>query len=305
MPPRATPGTENWTYGAEHEWADWPLATRLPALYGRDVRDITIVNSNGVANDPTGRLYGFGGEINTPPTDSPEGQVACLSELKSLLPGATVNHRSNLHVHVRSPGLRGDLALLKQVQAYIHANMRRVLAVIQPLPRPSAVEHSPDSEELQGALRRWRRRRVSHQTLLTPARLQRQLSASTAEEFFRLEPPWSKDGKPLFVCQPRLCVSLRQLLDTDTVEFRHFAGTLDEAEMQACVDWCRDFLLAALQNSSVEKLLARYDGRRFPVFPPYVHWREMRYRATVHDGTVPRKQIAANIAAILRGDFKP
>jgi hypothetical protein len=290
------------TYGAEHEWGDFPLDTPLPPGYGRDRKDITIVNSNGIANDPSGKLYRFGGEINTPPTSTPKGQVECLRELKKLLPNATINHRSNLHIHIRLPGLRDDLKMLKRVQKYIHNNMRSAFPIIEPLPRP---KYCSTPEELQGALRRWRRRRVSHQTLLTHGRLSKQLEARSPEEFFRREVPQSKSGKPLWACQPRLCVSLRQLLETDTVEFRHFPGTLDEAELLNCIIWCHQFLIYAVDGMAFDPLLHWAGGVNFPQFPPYVHWREVRYRATVHDGTLSKAEIARNIKAIEDGVFEP
>lgn len=291
------------TFGAEHEWADWPLSTQLPNGYGRDTDDITIVNSNGIANDPSGKFYGYGGEINTPPTYNIQGQTDCLKELKLLLPTATINYRSNLHLHIRIPGLKEDLPTLKHLQKYIHQNMRKVLAVIQPLPKPDKKQW-PDPEELAGATRRWRRRRVSHQTLLTPSRLEKQLSATTVEEFFRLEPPHDKNGKPQWQCQPRLCVNLRQLLETDTIEFRHFAGTMDEERFRIAFNWCLAFIEQALENKPIEPLLASYSNFEFPKFPEYSHWMEKRYRATVHDGTVPKDKIKENINKILEGTFE-
>lgn len=299
-----TVSMRGWTYGAEHEWADWPLSTELPAGYGRDTRDVTMVNSNGIANDPTGKLYGYGGEINTPPTSSIQGQVDCLSELKELLPTARVNYRSNLHIHIRAPGLGGDLVGLKRVQTYIHANMPRALMQIEPLPRPSLLDKMSDSEEHQGALRRWRRRRVSHQTLLTKERLKRQLAARTVDEFYNLEVPQSKDGRPLWHCQPRLCVNLRQHKETDTVEFRHFPGTLDERELNVCLEWCHHFLRAALGGVPIEKLLgiSAFQTECFPRFPAYCHWQEVRYRATCHDGTNSKEDIAEAIQQIVLQD---
>lgn len=304
--PRTNPKSFSWggwSYGAEHELADIPLDTPLPKGYGRDRKDITIVNSNGVANDPTGRYYNFGGEINTPPTASPAGQAFCLKELKRIYPMAKVNHRSNLHIHVRVPGLVNDLKALKKVQRYIHDNMPKALPIIEPLLRPKPDDY-PNAEEFEGALRRWRRRRVSHQTLLTEKRLAIQLRAKTIAEFFCREVPQSKEGKPQWQCQPRLCVNLRQLLETDTVEFRHFPGTLDEVELTNCLLWCGKFMQHALQGWYIEPLLAWAKQKKFPSFPKYVHWREVRYRATVHDGTVPKEQIVANIKAIEAGKFK-
>ena len=292
-----------WTFGCEHEWADWPLARPLPENYGRDMRDHTIVNSNGIANDPKGRLYGFGGEINTPPTDTPEGQVDCLEELKTLLPEATINYRSNLHIHIRVPGLREELDVLKDLQRWIHATMPKVFRVVEPLPRPEE-QYMHDPAVYKGELRRWRRRRVSHQTLLTGKRLKRQLAAPDLTSFFEWEVPESK-GRPMWHFQPRLCVNIRQLLETDTIEFRHFPGTLNSDEMFTAVNWCREYLLAGLLGrSDLKTLLSKYEGMDFPPFPDYDHVMECRYRATCHDGSVKKEDIAANIKAILEGTWK-
>ena len=101
-----------FTYGCEHEFADWSVDSKLPegCLWNHD--DYTIVNSNGIANDPKGKLWRFGGEINTRPTSSIEEQCDILSQLKMLQPTPKINYRSNLHVHVRVPGLKNDLELV-------------------------------------------------------------------------------------------------------------------------------------------------------------------------------------------------
>jgi hypothetical protein len=295
--------------GCEHELADISLDVALPEGYGRDTKDYTIVNSNGIANDPSGKLYRFGGEINTPPTKTSKGQVEILSDILRLMPNAKVNYRSNLHVHVRWPGLKEDLKLLKRVQLFIHATMPRLLPLIEPIPRPDPMELL-STEEYKGAVRRYRRRKVSHQTLLTAWRLEKQLAARSIDEFFRLEvPAGSKTGQPMWHMQPRLCVSLRQLLQTDTVEFRHFPGTLNGNELQYCIDWCTTFLTTAIEDRGLRELgliKSFIEGGRsqfFPKFPPYQHWQELRYRATCHDGTLASAQIAANIKAIEAGEF--
>jgi hypothetical protein len=289
------------TYGAEHELADIPVDTPLPKGWYRDPEH-TIVNSNGIAADPRGELWGFGCELNPTPTDSPEGQVEHLQWIKGKFPMAQVNYRSNLHIHIRVPGLRDDLKSLKRVQTYIHDHFHQIIDVLAPLPRPESADY-PAPGEFEGALRRWRRRRVSHRTLLTQERLARQSAARTADEFFSREPPVSKTGKPLWHAQPRLAVSLRQLKQTDTVEFRHFPGTLDNRKMLAATEWCGVFLLAAINNDPIEHLIAWARRRRFPQFPKFVLWMENRFRATVHDGTLTREQIAENIKRIIAGEF--
>jgi len=290
----------SWTYGAEHEWADWPMDRPLPPGFGTDTHDITIVNSTGVANDPKGRLHRFGGEFNTPPTPTIEGQIEAMLLLKSTYPEATINYRSNLHLHIRVPGLREDLAALKLVQAHIHEWMPRALPIIEPIPEPRQ-QDCASLEEYRGARRRWRRRRVSHQTLLRPNRLAGQMAATTVDKFFAQEVPWSKDCRPQWHLQPRLCVNLRQMRETDTIEFRHWPGTMNVEELASAFMWCRGFMTRALEEGAhIDALLAWASEVRLPAFLPYDHWLEERYRRTVHDGTIPREQLPINIAEVLQ-----
>jgi hypothetical protein len=293
----------NWTYGAEHEWADWDTTRPLPPGYGRDRKDITIVNSTGVANDPKDRLHQRGGEINTPPTSTIEGQMACMRELQELYPEATINYRSNLHLHIRVPGLRDDLETLKRVQTHIHEWMPKALPVIEPLVLPKIEAQEKMPGYTQGWKRRLRRMRASHQTLLKPDRVARQLAAETVEDFFRAEAPCSQAGVPQMHLQPRLSVNVRQLRETDTIEFRHFPGTMDPELLSMAFTWCEGYLIRALQGEPVQDLIdnmaAHYPNGIIP-FQPYDHWLEERYRRTVHDGTIPKDQLPLNIAAVLK-----
>lgn len=291
----------SWTFGAEHEWADWDTTRPLPEGYGRDRKDITIVNSTGVANDPKDRLHHHGGEINTPPTTTIIGQVECMRELKALYPEATVNYRSNLHLHIRVPGLRDDLDMLKRLQRHIHTWMPEALPVIEPLDLP-ILPQAPErmGEYMKGHKRRLKRMRISHHTLLKPDRVEHQLQAEDVEDFFLREPPQSRtDGRPLFPMQPRVCVNLRQLRETDTIEFRHFPGTLNEEELDAAFVWCESYLIRALADLPVDHLIDNARQLPLPTFQPYDHWLEERYRRTVHDGTIPKEQLPLNIAAVL------
>jgi hypothetical protein len=280
------------SYGAEHEWADHPLDRDPPTGYGRDVKDITMVNSNGIANDPKGKFYRFGGEFNTPPTDTIEGQVGCLTELKELYPEATINYRSNLHLHVRVPGLKNDLQALKLFQAHIHEHLPDVLTkVIEPIPVPTleTCNRTRDSdftsaEWFEGAKRRFRRRRVSHQSFLTEKRLALQAQASTVEQWYAAEVPQS-DGRPMWHLQPRLAVSLRQMLQTDTIEFRHFPGTMSEAQLRWAFNWVKAYTEHALEGLSITGLVREFEGVNLPRFLPYHHDVECGYRATCHDGS--------------------
>src|SRR5688572_28037035 len=88
--------------------------------------------------------------------------VEVVTELASLL-RPNVNHKCNLHVHVRpSVDLLDDLPRLKRVAQYLRDAEKFVYSVVEPLPEPTAAEF-PDAEELRGARKRWRRNLQSHQ----------------------------------------------------------------------------------------------------------------------------------------------
>src|SRR5271154_6972013 len=83
-----------WTYGCEFEFSDWDRARALPLGMQLDTQDFTMVNSNGIAVDPTGRYYDRGGEICSRPSISPAEQAA---QLRRILPWRpSINYRSNL-----------------------------------------------------------------------------------------------------------------------------------------------------------------------------------------------------------------
>ena len=311
-----------WTYGAEHELADWPallLSQKLPS-FGRDQQDITCVNSNGIANDPKLKYYTYGGEINTPPTDSIEGQGDCLNAIIWAFPEAKINYRSNLHFHIHVPGLQEDLPQLKRLVLYNQYWLPVILPEIEPIPRPleslgEARESLQAPEELnvlKGALRRYNRRRKSHHTLVSDGRVELQMLARTTEEFLEAEVPRDRArNKPLWHLGARAAVNLRQLRETDTVEFRHFPGTLDANKLVTVGLWCKTYLQCALSdwqsvrdaNPLAEFFSAGGNLDQIPKFEPYDHRLEVRYRATVHDGTLAKETIIQNILAIEGGTF--
>jgi len=294
--------TKSWTFGVEHEFADIDRSIILPQGCQHNKKDYTIVNSNGIANDPTDRLYKFGGEVNTRPTSKILEQVKILEEILVACPEIAVNYRSNLHIHVRVPGLCNDLILLKALQTYIHTHMPIILPIIEPIPAP---QHNlyRDPRSYAGAMRRFRRRKVSHHTLLSKKRLDKQLATKSCKEFFMAEVPHRENGTPCWHLQPRCCVNIRQLNETNTIEFRHWPGTLDGSELFNCIEWCRRFLQFALASNPVEQLLAWMRPLHFPTFPEYNHDLEVKYRATCHDGSLKDDEIVTNIKAIEAGKF--
>jgi hypothetical protein len=289
----------SWTYGAEHELGDWDRRLPLPDGWNVDRRDVTIVNSNGIAADPKGVVYRYGGEFNTPPSNCIEQQLEHMRTIWRIWPNACVNYRSNLHIHIRVPGLRDDLATLKRIAQFNYEWLPRVLPIIEPIPLPTGT-----GAELAGATRRYRRRLVSHQTVVKDVRLEKQLCATTLEEFLGAECPMTPSGVVQWHLAPRHAINLRQLRETDTLEFRHFPGTLSTSQLYRAFTWCRDYLACALDGGDPIKLWeAHYSFDQWPMFEPYVHWQEVRYRATCHDGTNTKTDILKRIAQIEAGTF--
>ncbi len=284
------------TYGAEHELSDWDRSLALPDGCDIDDRDVTMVNSNGIAVDPKAISYQFGGEVRSRPTTTAMEQGDILAELVRTLKPA-INYRSNLHVHIRVSRLSKDLQALKRISRYNQQNLREALELIEPIPKP-------DKNDV-GAMRRYRRRKVSHHTVLTDKRYKKQQSARSVQKFLEAEVPQKSDGTPLWHLAPRCAVNLRQLRETDTIEFRHWPGTLQPKELVACVKWCAEYLKAALYGGpSARELYSSLPYTDlFPTFPEYDHTLETRYRATCHDHTLSRKEIEHNIALILSGEF--
>jgi hypothetical protein len=296
----------NWTYGCEMQFGDWDTR-RLDPAFGIDRREHGNMNSNGIAADPLGRSYPYGGEVLTPPGYSPASQgekLALFLDLHSN-PAPALNHRSSLHVHVGVPGLKDNLPALKQVNRYGRSYLPAILELIEPMPRPH-LKPGETQEEFLGRARRWRKRVTSHHTITTEARVKIMEEAKTVPEFF--EAAVSRNGKGVpnwhFLCRP--AVNLIRLYkigkrDFPTVEFRHFPGTLDPEILTEAVSWCRDYLVLALSDKDPFPLLGNYLTRGLLPMPTpeYSHALEIHFRRTVHDGTLSRKEIEENIAEIL------
>lgn len=284
------------TYGAELELVDWPR--REPLLKGMaiDEKERAGVNSNGVAVDGTGKLYHLGGEILTVPSADLSGPADQMDWIKNKWPEATCNFRTGLNIHVRLPGLRENLPRLKRLQKFIHCVMPKLLPVIDPLPIPTAVQF-PRLSELNGARRDYERCKRNHHFLLPEWRVELQMKTHTPKEFFEAEAIHIGTGKVHWALAIRACVNLRQLLQTDTVEFRHFPGSASPEEILNATVWCKTFLDVAFDGGDTKELLRSvgpYDGRAWPKFSPYVPWLDEGYYFTSKEYH-PANQVVINI----------
>jgi hypothetical protein len=111
------------------------------------------------------------------------------------------------------------------------------------------------------------------------------MAATTVQEFYEEHAPKTEKGRMWFF-SPRAAINLRQMWEeTETIEFRHFPGTIDLVEMESCVRWCREFLVAALCNELTPREFYLTDPKpwKFPEFAEYDHELEKMYQLTNHD----------------------
>lgn len=272
---------KNLTFGAEYEFGDIDRTGKLPNGLSWNSKDYSIVSSTGIANDPKGLLYTKGAEINSAPTETVAEQIDFFDALMAANLGPQLNHRTNLHLHVRVPGLSEDLVSLKRLLAYIHKNQAEIYRAIEPVPKPHLSDYN-SYEEYKGALKRYKRRLVSHQYAVPEARVRKALASDSVSEFFAAHAPCGKDNKPAWGLTTRAGVNLLQLKETDTVEFRHFTNTLDFHELTSCFVWVAAFIEGAFDNAPVEQLLSAY-SYKFPPFQLYNHDMEVGYQYTNFD----------------------
>ena len=236
-----------WTYGAELEWPDVDVRTELPEGWTWSRTDYTVVNSDGVANDPRHELVLRGGELNTPVCRSPEELTERTRELRRLLrPG--VNYRSNLHVHVKAPELE-ELAAVKALADYTWRLLPGALRMSDQL--HGLFQGLTDDEEVKAAEKRRRHSERSRHYFVSSTRHEVRMEARDLEGMLRAEVPSSRNGRPCWALAPREAVNLRSLRKHGTVEFRCFAADARDEEIRAAACFARDWMRAALNGAEV------------------------------------------------------
>ena len=278
---------DTFSYGVELEYGNCWRGVTLTDGAQWNFLDNTCVSSTGIANDPQGKLYEYGGEINTRPTASIEEQVKHIELIKQALaaggPAPIVNYRSNLHIHVRVPGLRENLPALKKLLKYIHTYEQQAFDIVETIPVPDPKFMKP--EVYTWAKKRMNRRKTSHQQKLPVKRYEAMMAAQTCQEFFEEHAHKDAKGNPAWFQCPRAGINLRQIFEaTETIEYRHFPGTLDAKEMESAIRWCHEFTLTALNEDDTppREILNRFDFK-FPDFEPYEYETEQVYQATNFD----------------------
>ena len=273
---------EDFTYGVELEYGNCNRKQKLVDGASWNDKDNTCVSSTGIANDPTGKLYQYGGEINTRPTETIEEQIEHIQKVNACLsPVPIVNYRSNLHIHVRVPGLKDDLNGCKKLLQYIEKHQDEAFKIVEQIPGVNPDQHP---EVVKWEKKREKRRYKSHQYKVPQARVEAMMAANTTQEFFEEHAVLTEKGR-MWYFAPRAGINLRQMWEeTETIEFRHFPGTLNMKEMHSCILWCQQFLHYALNDPKVSPQdFFKLHEYTFPSFEPYEFKTEQIYQWTNFD----------------------
>jgi hypothetical protein len=269
-------GLVRLTYGLELEWSDVDRHAALP-VGDWSTTDYTIVNSDGHANDPTGKRHRWGGEINTEPTGTIGGQIEQVAVLAAAL-NPTINYRSNLHVHVGIDPLDVDVA--KRLLQFISDWQDAVYALVEPIPSPAEGDYQGDMAAFRGAMKRHRRRKVSHQHRLPAVRCAEALRATTMRDFYEAHAPLGRNGHRAWNVAPRPGMNTRSLWKHGTIEFRHFPGSANPDEIGEALRWCGMFTDCALIGSDPCAAYRAGEPWQFPLFHRYEHALEVEYQRT-------------------------
>lgn len=260
-----------FTYGAEIEWSDVDRTTPIPEHCGVwDKDETTIMNSNGMAIDATGKRDTIGGEINTRPTDTIDEQVEIFDTLREQL-NPVVLHRNSTHVHIGVPGLVEDVDTLKHVFQYVQDNQDFVYFEMLAREVPTA-EEFPDPEDLKLAKNFNRQRKYWSKAKVPPNRAANVLQATTPKEFYDRHFQWNEERQRYLysIGIVRAGINVRSLFKYGTIEFRVFPGTTSSQEFRSCLEFSDQFVQAALHDHS-RTAQEIYESREwnFPVWPKF------------------------------------
>ena len=272
---------KNFTYGAELEWADIDIRVKPPIELGKfDGKDATLVNSDGHANDPSGKTWNFGGEINTTPSDDIDHQVQAFIKLRDMY-NPTINHRCSIHIHIGVNGLKDDLEGLKKLFIYTQANQDDVYAMI-PLHEPTEEEY-PIKEDFK--LAKWYKNQRSYwsKAKVPPNRVIDVLNSTDPKNFYDCHFMWNeKLNRRLYhIGIVRAGINVRALFKYGTVEFRIFPGTTEPEQFRDMFEFAHKYTYAALNDHSitVKDILASKEWN-FPEWSPFSCELERGFKAT-------------------------
>lgn len=234
----------NFTWGFELELGDVPKALKIPHGLGNwEFAERDIVNAlppyRGIAADPLGIDPPMGGEINLPPTKTPEEQLLKIGALLDFFREAgyrpSAPPTSHAHIHIHVPGLTEDLAALRNLMLYLKNNQRAFVKAVY--------RH----EEVKGLVAK-----ASTYLKVDGGRLMPEWlcdNISTARNFAEFIDLHCRGKDKLVRIRPiRYAINTYSLKHVRTIEFRCFRGSLDTRLLRNCFVAAGTFLALALNQ---------------------------------------------------------
>lgn len=260
-----------YTVGMEVELADVDRKTPLPEGLSWSGAEFDIVNSDGRAIDPSGKIHTMGGEINTAPSFDIETQVNYFKKMLELFPHATINHRGHQHMHVAFEGLKENLEAQKKILKYVRENSEEVFK------RVFTPTRTPDMNNKAYAYQ------IIDRSIMPEWKYNMCMAATTTEEF-KLAHAKVKDGTVMYQTMKRYAVNLYSITKHGTVEFRHFFPTLDPDIIRDTLKYCVAFVHESLKdNPRPVSEIIDWSSFKFPTEVPYnkfieESWQEGNYK---------------------------
>lgn len=228
--------TSGWTFGNEIELVDWDTRRKVKPTRFYATSEVASVNSDGQATRPD---HPFGGEVNTYPTSTPEGQGEALGEFMGFFPEARGNYRGSVHTHICVPGIGKDLAALLRLFRYSN---RWMPWFIEHYHNPGEPDAAWKAQDPDGS--RWRYCTID--TQMPPAwRIAQIEAATTADEFFRFH-MLNKQGEFVALQAKRYAVNFLMIPKTGCLEIRCFAPTTEPDGLATISRFARAFCVAGL-----------------------------------------------------------
>ena len=203
-------------------------------------------------------------------------------------------------MHIRIPELLNNLDLLKKFLKYIVKNDKKIYEIIEPISKPTKIEY-PTEKSYKGAMKRFKRRKRSHQYSYETKKIPNMLMAQTIREFFNSAVTKQKsNNKPLWHLFVRPGINLIQILDTETIEFRCFTMSQNLTKMYNAFKWCELFVKAVLEDLNVEEILNK--NLEFQRFHPYKYELDCFFQKTnVYHNT--RKVVKNNYIWLVKSGY--
>lgn len=258
----------NYTYGCEHELSDVDRNTKLPDGCYWDDQEQDIVNSDGRAIQPRSKTYTIGGEINTRPTDTPEGQAVLFREALSILPNATINHRAHLHCHISYPELKESLEDQKRILTYVVNNSQYMLdSIFSPTKHPSMNTKA------------WKYQ-IADRTIMQDWKYKFCMESDTTREFKESHQK-VKDGRILPQTTKRYAINLFSIHKHGTIEMRCLFPTMKPVQVCDSLKFLRDFMNHALsEDQKPLESWVDWSNYNLPKELPYNHEIELGWQET-------------------------